>query len=168
MVLEFCWVSSYVDSRRHFSVKLLWLYIKPVRSTWIQDPCAIHDAKPKVKLKEALKGECKLLKLQAYDWVDAWSSNCCFNMMHGAPQIFTQIGWIHGAQTLKVRVYMGYGWHFDFSPTHFDSYSPPDFYIKVSKINLQHSLNIIIFYLNLILIRDDAFFDNIMAIGHDF
>ncbi|KAK9282779.1 hypothetical protein L1049_011000 [Liquidambar formosana] len=33
--------------------------------------------------------------------------------------------------TLKVRVYMGDGWRLDFSPTHFDSYSPPDFYTKV-------------------------------------
>ncbi|KAK3228891.1 hypothetical protein Dsin_000772 [Dipteronia sinensis] len=33
--------------------------------------------------------------------------------------------------TLKVRVYMGDGWRLDFSHTHFDSYSPPDFYTKV-------------------------------------
>ncbi|KAK9282589.1 hypothetical protein L1049_010806 [Liquidambar formosana] len=33
--------------------------------------------------------------------------------------------------TLKVKVYMGDGWRLDFSPTHFDSYSPPDFYTKV-------------------------------------
>ncbi|KAF9593893.1 hypothetical protein IFM89_025929 [Coptis chinensis] len=35
-------------------------------------------------------------------------------------------------KTLKVRVYMGDGWRLDFSQTHFDSYSPPDFYAKVS------------------------------------
>ncbi|KAA8539577.1 hypothetical protein F0562_026269 [Nyssa sinensis] len=34
-------------------------------------------------------------------------------------------------KTLKVKVYMGDGWRLDFSPTHFDSYSPPDFYTKV-------------------------------------
>ncbi|XP_010253909.1 PREDICTED: phosphoinositide phospholipase C 4-like isoform X2 [Nelumbo nucifera] len=34
-------------------------------------------------------------------------------------------------KTLKVRVYMGDGWHVDFKKTHFDSYSPPDFYTKV-------------------------------------
>lgn len=34
-------------------------------------------------------------------------------------------------KTLKVKVYMGDGWHLDFSQTHFDSYSPPDFYTKV-------------------------------------
>ncbi|KAI7732419.1 hypothetical protein M8C21_028326, partial [Ambrosia artemisiifolia] len=34
-------------------------------------------------------------------------------------------------KTLKVKVYMGDGWHLDFSQTHFDSYSPPDFYTKI-------------------------------------
>ncbi|KAH7855255.1 hypothetical protein Vadar_022922 [Vaccinium darrowii] len=34
-------------------------------------------------------------------------------------------------KTLKVRVYMGDGWSLDFSPKHFDTYSPPDFYTKV-------------------------------------
>ncbi|KAG8380820.1 hypothetical protein BUALT_Bualt06G0056200 [Buddleja alternifolia] len=34
-------------------------------------------------------------------------------------------------KTLKVLVYMGDGWRLDFSHTHFDSYSPPDFYTKV-------------------------------------
>lgn len=33
--------------------------------------------------------------------------------------------------TLKVKVYMGDGWQNDFKQTHFDSYSPPDFYAKV-------------------------------------
>uniref|UniRef100_F6HKS4 Phosphoinositide phospholipase C n=3 Tax=Vitis vinifera TaxID=29760 RepID=F6HKS4_VITVI len=33
--------------------------------------------------------------------------------------------------TLKVKVYMGEGWHLDFHHTHFDIYSPPDFYTKV-------------------------------------
>ncbi|KAL1532826.1 phosphoinositide phospholipase C [Salvia divinorum] len=32
---------------------------------------------------------------------------------------------------LKVSVYMGDGWRHDFSHTHFDAYSPPDFYTKV-------------------------------------
>lgn len=35
-------------------------------------------------------------------------------------------------KTLKVKVYMGDGWQLDFEPTHFDSYSPPDFFTKVS------------------------------------
>ncbi|XP_057441798.1 phosphoinositide phospholipase C 6-like isoform X2 [Lotus japonicus] len=34
-------------------------------------------------------------------------------------------------KTLKVKVYMGHGWSLDFSPTHFDKFSPPDFYTKV-------------------------------------
>ncbi|XP_019705961.1 phosphoinositide phospholipase C 6 isoform X2 [Elaeis guineensis] len=33
--------------------------------------------------------------------------------------------------TLKVKVYMGDGWRMDFKQTHFDAYSPPDFYTKV-------------------------------------
>lgn len=33
--------------------------------------------------------------------------------------------------TLKVTVYMGEGWYYDFSHTHFDNYSPPDFYARV-------------------------------------
>ncbi|KAI3833706.1 hypothetical protein MKX03_004041 [Papaver bracteatum] len=32
---------------------------------------------------------------------------------------------------LKVRVYMGNGWDSDVKASHFDSYSPPDFYVKV-------------------------------------
>ncbi|KAL5580740.1 hypothetical protein UlMin_013182 [Ulmus minor] len=34
-------------------------------------------------------------------------------------------------KTLKVKVYMGDGWHLDFKQTHFDLYSPPDFYIRI-------------------------------------
>ncbi|XP_057441793.1 phosphoinositide phospholipase C 2-like [Lotus japonicus] len=33
--------------------------------------------------------------------------------------------------TLKVTVYMGEGWYYDFKHTHFDKYSPPDFYTRV-------------------------------------
>ncbi|KAM6578242.1 hypothetical protein CsatB_030079 [Cannabis sativa] len=32
---------------------------------------------------------------------------------------------------LKVKVYMGEGWHSDFRHTHFDQYSPPDFFARV-------------------------------------
>ncbi|KAF1853569.1 hypothetical protein Lal_00030549 [Lupinus albus] len=32
---------------------------------------------------------------------------------------------------LKVKVYMGHGWNLDFSPTHFDKFSPPDFFTKI-------------------------------------
>ncbi|XP_020087006.1 phosphoinositide phospholipase C 6-like isoform X1 [Ananas comosus] len=34
-------------------------------------------------------------------------------------------------KTLKVKVYLGDGWRMDFSQTHFDAYSPPDFYTRV-------------------------------------
>ncbi|KAF1863854.1 hypothetical protein Lal_00030971 [Lupinus albus] len=34
-------------------------------------------------------------------------------------------------KTLQVLVYMGEGWYSDFGRTHFDLYSPPDFYVKV-------------------------------------
>lgn len=34
-------------------------------------------------------------------------------------------------KTLKVRVYMGEGWYYDFKHTHFDAYSPPDFYVRL-------------------------------------
>ncbi|GAA0163387.1 phospholipase [Lithospermum erythrorhizon] len=33
--------------------------------------------------------------------------------------------------TLKVKVYMGEGWHLDFHHTHFDTWSPPDLYAKI-------------------------------------
>ncbi|WJX32445.1 1-phosphatidylinositol phosphodiesterase, variant 2 [Trifolium repens] len=33
--------------------------------------------------------------------------------------------------TLKVTVYMGEGWYYDFKHTHFDQFSPPDFYARV-------------------------------------
>ncbi|XP_028792784.1 phosphoinositide phospholipase C 2 [Neltuma alba] len=33
--------------------------------------------------------------------------------------------------TLKVTVYMGEGWYIDFPHTHFDQFSPPDFYARV-------------------------------------
>ncbi|CAL5343642.1 unnamed protein product [Camellia sinensis] len=55
-----------------------------------------------------------------------------FLMMNGPNnEVFNPITALLVKKTLKVRVYMGYGWHLDFSLTHFDSYSPPDFYTKV-------------------------------------
>ncbi|CAJ1860319.1 unnamed protein product [Sphenostylis stenocarpa] len=38
--------------------------------------------------------------------------------------------------TLKVKVYMGNGWSLDFTPTDFDTYSPPDFYVKVCTVGV--------------------------------
>ncbi|XP_030524527.1 phosphoinositide phospholipase C 2-like [Rhodamnia argentea] len=34
-------------------------------------------------------------------------------------------------KTLKVMVYLGEGWHLDFKRTHFDQFSPPDFFVRV-------------------------------------
>lgn len=39
-------------------------------------------------------------------------------------------------KTLTVKVYMGSGWCSDFSQTHFDTYSPPDLYVKVCIIGV--------------------------------
>lgn len=33
--------------------------------------------------------------------------------------------------TLKVKIFTGEGWNLDFPHTHFDQYSPPDFFVKV-------------------------------------
>uniref|UniRef100_A0A803LXE0 Phosphoinositide phospholipase C n=1 Tax=Chenopodium quinoa TaxID=63459 RepID=A0A803LXE0_CHEQI len=33
---------------------------------------------------------------------------------------------------LKIKLYMGYGWHLEFRRTHFDPFSPPDFFTKVA------------------------------------
>ncbi|XVF69002.1 hypothetical protein PTKIN_Ptkin11bG0046100 [Pterospermum kingtungense] len=46
-------------------------------------------------------------------------------------QVFDPKAKLHVKKTLKVKVYMGDGWHFDFKQTHFDLYSPPDFYTRV-------------------------------------
>ncbi|XP_054792998.1 phosphoinositide phospholipase C 6-like [Prosopis cineraria] len=39
---------------------------------------------------------------------------------------------------LKVKVYLGTGWSSDFSQTHFDSFSPPDFYTKVCIVGVDN------------------------------
>ncbi|RVW44545.1 Phosphoinositide phospholipase C 2 [Vitis vinifera] len=45
--------------------------------------------------------------------------------------------------TLKVKVYMGEGWHLDFHHTHFDIYSPPDFYTKSFYNSRDHDIIIL-------------------------
>jgi len=48
---------------------------------------------------------------------------------------------------------MGHGWSSDFSPTHFDKFSPPDFFTKVNWIIKQHfSINLggLIFFLQML------------------
>ncbi|XP_024973827.1 phosphoinositide phospholipase C 6-like [Cynara cardunculus var. scolymus] len=39
-------------------------------------------------------------------------------------------------KTLRVKVYMGDGWRMDFSRTHFDTFSPPDFYTKLYMVGV--------------------------------
>ncbi|KAL6980709.1 Phosphoinositide phospholipase C 6 [Sarracenia purpurea var. burkii] len=55
-----------------------------------------------------------------------------FLMMKGPNnEVFDPKAALPVKKTLKVTVYMGDGWRQDFSPRHFDTYSPPDFYTKV-------------------------------------
>ncbi|CAD6258859.1 unnamed protein product [Miscanthus lutarioriparius] len=46
-------------------------------------------------------------------------------------EVFDPNGSLPVKKTLKVKVYMGDGWRMDFSKTHFDAFSPPDFYTRV-------------------------------------
>ncbi|ONK62497.1 uncharacterized protein A4U43_C07F4540 [Asparagus officinalis] len=48
---------------------------------------------------------------------------------HG--EVFNPRATLPVKRTLKVKVYMGDGWRMDFKQTHFDAYSPPDFYTRV-------------------------------------
>ncbi|XP_038894759.1 phosphoinositide phospholipase C 2-like [Benincasa hispida] len=38
---------------------------------------------------------------------------------------------------LKVKVYMGEGWHLEFGLSHFDFYSPPDLYVKIRIVGVR-------------------------------
>ncbi|XP_021891784.1 phosphoinositide phospholipase C 4-like isoform X4 [Carica papaya] len=114
---------------------------------------AIHAGKPKNGLKEALKvepGKVRRLSLSEQALEKAAESNGTdvvrftqknflriypkgtrFNSSNYNPLI----GWMHGAQmvafNMQVKVFMGDGWHLDFKETHFDAYSPPDFYTRI-------------------------------------
>ncbi|KDP44772.1 hypothetical protein JCGZ_01272 [Jatropha curcas] len=52
-------------------------------------------------------------------------------LMHKGPDVFDPKRALSVIKTLKVKVYLGDGWRLDFSHTHFDAYSPPDFYTKL-------------------------------------
>ncbi|KAK4750174.1 hypothetical protein SAY87_027623 [Trapa incisa] len=53
-------------------------------------------------------------------------------LRHGTDdQIFDANASLPVKTTLKVTVYMGEGWYYDFKHTHFDMYSPPDFYTRI-------------------------------------
>ncbi|PWA50539.1 phosphoinositide phospholipase C family, EF-hand domain pair [Artemisia annua] len=47
-------------------------------------------------------------------------------------EVFSPKAKLPAKKTLKVKIYMGDGWHLDFKRTHFDKYSPPDFYTRVA------------------------------------
>ncbi|KAL7092661.1 hypothetical protein ACP275_12G177200 [Erythranthe tilingii] len=46
-------------------------------------------------------------------------------------EVFDPKGSLPVKTTLKIKIYMGVGWNLDFKSTHFDAYSPPDFYVKI-------------------------------------
>ncbi|KAI3682128.1 hypothetical protein L2E82_50160 [Cichorium intybus] len=46
-------------------------------------------------------------------------------------EVFNRKAKLPAKTSLKVKIYMGDGWHLDFKKTHFDKYSPPDFYARV-------------------------------------
>ncbi|KAL5230163.1 hypothetical protein ABZP36_028939 [Zizania latifolia] len=52
-------------------------------------------------------------------------------MNRDADKLFDPTSKLPVKTRLKVTVYMGDGWRFDFRKTHFDKYSPPDFYARV-------------------------------------
>nr|XP_017221975.1 PREDICTED: phosphoinositide phospholipase C 6-like isoform X2 [Daucus carota subsp. sativus] len=53
-------------------------------------------------------------------------------LMKKAPhEVFDPRASLPEKKTLKVKLYLGDGWRLDFSHTHFDAYSPPDFYTKI-------------------------------------
>ncbi|XP_062189664.1 phosphoinositide phospholipase C 2-like isoform X1 [Phragmites australis] len=52
-------------------------------------------------------------------------------LMQTEPEVFDPRKPQPERKTLKVKVYMGDGWRVDFKQTHFDKYSPPDFYVRV-------------------------------------
>uniref|UniRef100_A0A0A9HBL9 Phosphoinositide phospholipase C n=1 Tax=Arundo donax TaxID=35708 RepID=A0A0A9HBL9_ARUDO len=54
-------------------------------------------------------------------------------LMQTEPEIFDPRKPQPVKKTLKVKVYMGDGWRMDFKQTHFDQYSPPDFYTRVCR-----------------------------------
>ncbi|KAI3772230.1 hypothetical protein L6452_03411 [Arctium lappa] len=46
-------------------------------------------------------------------------------------EVFNPKAKLPSKKTLKVKIYMGDGWHLNFKKTHFDTYSPPDFYTRI-------------------------------------
>ncbi|KAK1355145.1 Phosphoinositide phospholipase C [Heracleum sosnowskyi] len=59
-----------------------------------------------------------------------------FLMKKAPAEVFDPKAKLPVKKTLKVKVYLGDGWRLDFSHTHFDAYSPPDFYTKVRVVGV--------------------------------
>ncbi|PNY14037.1 phosphoinositide phospholipase C 4-like protein, partial [Trifolium pratense] len=53
-----------------------------------------------------------------------------FNMQGPNNEVFNPKVKLEVKKTLKVKIYGGDGWSMDFKQTHFDLYSPPDFYVR--------------------------------------
>ncbi|KDP46486.1 hypothetical protein JCGZ_08458 [Jatropha curcas] len=55
-------------------------------------------------------------------------------LLHDGPNmdVFYPHAQLHVREILKVKVFMGEGWDLDFRRTHFDLYSPPDFFVKLA------------------------------------
>ncbi|KAL0770113.1 hypothetical protein Bca101_035263 [Brassica carinata] len=117
----------------------------------------IHAGKPKGTVKEEMKvvvDKVRRLSLSEQELDRTCSSNSqdvgygkSLWLMHGMfranggcgyvkkPNFLMKKGFhdevFDPRKKIPVKVYMGDGWRLDFSHTHFDSYSPPDFYTKV-------------------------------------
>ncbi|XP_051143024.1 phosphoinositide phospholipase C 2-like [Andrographis paniculata] len=57
-------------------------------------------------------------------------------LLNTGPNIFNPRAHLPVKTTLRVNVYMGEGWYYEFPHTHFDSYSPPDFYAKIAIVGV--------------------------------
>ncbi|CAH1438749.1 unnamed protein product [Lactuca virosa] len=51
-------------------------------------------------------------------------------------EVFDPKATLEVKKILRVKVYMGDGWRMDFSQTHFDAFSPPDFYTKMYMVGV--------------------------------
>ncbi|XP_068474211.1 phosphoinositide phospholipase C 2-like isoform X2 [Phaseolus vulgaris] len=114
---------------------------------------AIHAGKPKGGLKECLKVDpdtvrrLSLSELQLEKAAETHGKEIVRFTQRNILRVYPKgtritstnynplIGWMHGAQmvafNMQVTIYMGEGWFHDFKHTHFDQYSPPDFYARV-------------------------------------
>ncbi|GJW34747.1 phosphoinositide phospholipase C 2-like protein, partial [Tanacetum coccineum] len=52
-------------------------------------------------------------------------------LLTGGNEVFDPRVSLPVKMTIKITIYMGEGWYYDFKHTHFDAYSPPDFYVRV-------------------------------------